>query len=117
MLTWSYEDLSLLMIVCHALSQIHPGVLKERRVSFEVYSRTGDAYHPDFQFGRLAYFDASVHSTTQPSHISLSSSCAGIATAAGEVAKDLKHQDVVEETGCDFIQLVWKLLVCGHLSL
>ena len=55
---------ALVDIVCHALSQNHPGVLKEQRVSYNDYSHPGDVYHPDFQFGRLAYFDVSVRSTT-----------------------------------------------------
>ena len=54
------------------------------------------SYHPDFQHGRPAYFDVSVRSTTQPSHISFSSSCAGVAAAAGELAKDQRHQDAVD---------------------
>jgi len=90
------------------LSQSHPGVLKEQRVSCEDHSRPGDVYHPDFQHGRPACFDASVRSTTQPSHIS-SSSCAGVA-AAGELAKDQRHQDAVDEVGCDFIPLVVETL-------
>ena len=49
-------------------------------------------YHPDFQHGRPAYFDVSVRSTTQSSHISFSSSCAGVAAAAGELAKDQRYQ-------------------------
>jgi len=81
-------------------------VLKEQHVSSNDHSRPGGVYHPDFQFGRPAYFDVSVHSTTQPSHISSSSCSAWVAAAAGEVAKDLKHQAVVEEAGCDFIPLV-----------
>jgi len=97
---------ALVDIVCHALSQSHPGVLKEQRVSCDDHSRPGDVYHPDFQFGRPAYFDVSVRSTTQSSYISSSSCCAGVAAAAGEVAKDLKHQDLVEEAGCDFVPLV-----------
>ena len=44
--------------------------------------------------------------TTQPSFISSASTCAGVAAAAGELAKDARHQDAVEETGCDFIPLV-----------
>jgi len=63
-------------------------------------------YHPDFQCGRPAFFDLSVCSTTQPSHISSASACAGVAAAAGELAKDLRHQDAVEKTGCSFIPLV-----------
>ena len=96
---------ALVDIICHALSQRHPGVLKEQRVSYDNHSRPGDVYHSDFQFDHLAYY-ASACSTTQPSHISSSSCCAGVtAVAAGEVAKDLKHQDLVEETGCDFVLL------------
>ena len=85
---------ALVDIVCHALSQSHSGVLKER-VSYEDNSRPGDVYHPDFQHGHPAYFDVSVRSTTQPSHISFSS-CAGVAAAAGEIAKDQRHQYAVE---------------------
>jgi len=48
-----------------------------------------------------------------PSYIS-SSSCAGVAAAAGELAKDYRHQDVVEEAGCNFIQPVVEPLGCGH---
>ena len=96
---------ALVDIVCHALSQSHPGVLKEQRISCDNRSHPGDIYHPDFQYGHPAYFDLSVCSTTQPSYIS-SSSCPGVAAAAGELAKDHRHQDVVEEVGCDFIPLV-----------
>jgi len=51
----------------------------------------------------------SVCSTTQ--HFHIFSSCAGVAAAAaGELAKDQRHQDAVEEVGCDFIPLVVELL-------
>ena len=66
----------------HALSQSHPGILKEQRVSTEARSRPGDVYHPDFQHGHPTYFDLSVRSITQASHVSSSSSCAGVAAAA-----------------------------------
>jgi len=39
-------------------------------------------------------------------HISSSSTCAGVAATAGELAKDQRHQDIVEEEGCDFIPLI-----------
>jgi len=94
---------ALVDVTCHALSQCHPGVLKEQRVSCEDHSHPGDVYHLDFQCGHPANFDLSVCGTIQPSY---TSSCAGIATAAGELAKDLRHQDAVEEAGCDFIPLV-----------
>ena len=66
---------------------------------------TCHVYHPDFQHGCPAYFDVSVCSTTQPSHISFSS-CTGVAAAIGKLAKDQRHQDAVEEVGCDFVLLV-----------
>ena len=61
-------------IVCHALSQSHPGVLKEQCVSCKDHSRPGNVYHLDFQYGQSAYFNLSVCSTTQPCNISYSSS-------------------------------------------
>ena len=69
---------ALVDIVCYALSQSHPGVLKEQRVSCEDHSRPGDVYHPDFQYGRPAYFDVSVHSATQPSYVSSASGGWGV---------------------------------------
>ena len=48
----------------------------------------------------------SVCSTTQPCHISCSSSSVKVAAAAGELAKDQRHLDAVEEAGNDFIPLV-----------
>jgi len=97
---------ALVSILHHALLQDHPGVLKEQRASFNDNSRPGDIFHPDFQHGRPAYFDVSVRSTTQSYHISSSASCAGVAAAAGEVAKDTKHLAMVEKAGGDFIPLV-----------
>jgi len=40
---------ALVDIICHALFQSHPGVLKEQQVSCEDHSCPGDVYHPDFQ--------------------------------------------------------------------
>jgi len=82
---------ALVSILHHALLQDHPGTLKEQRASFDDNSKPGDIFHPDFQNGRPAYFDVSVRSITQPSHITSSASCAGVAAAAGEVAKDVNH--------------------------
>jgi len=75
---------ALVDIVSHALSQSHPGVLKEQRVSCEDHSRLGDVYHPDFQCGCPAFFDVSVCSTTQSSYISSASTCAGVAAGVGQ---------------------------------
>ena len=64
---------ALVDIVCHALFQSHPGVLKEQRVSCEDHSHPGDVYHLDFQCGCPAYFDVSVCSIIQSSYISSAS--------------------------------------------
>ena len=53
----------------------------------------------------------SLCSTTQPAYISSSTSCAGVAAAAGELAKDEKHLAAGEKAGADFIP---KLLKHGH---
>ena len=63
-----------------------------------------------FQNGLPAYFYVSVRSTTQPSHISSSASCAGVAATAGEVATDAKHLAMVEKVGGDFISL-WRYVL------
>ena len=96
---------TLVNIIYNALSQDHPGVLKEQRASYDDGLRP-DIFHPDFQHGHSAYFDVSVCSTIQPAFISSSASCAGVAAAAGEVAKDEKHLAAVEKTGSDFVPLV-----------
>ena len=68
-----------------------------------------------FQNGRPAYFDVSVHSTTQPSHISSSASCTGVAAVAGEAAKDAKHLAMVEKVGGDLFRYVWNDFEYRHL--
>ena len=55
-----------------------------------------------------------MRSTTQPTFISSSASCAGVAAVAGEVAKDEKHLAAVEKVGSDFIPLVVEVLRFGH---
>ena len=97
---------ALVNIIYNALSQDHPGVLKEQRASYDDGLRPGDVFHPDFQHGRPAYFDVSIHCTTQPAFISSCASCAEVAAAAGEVAKDDKHLAAVEKVGSDFVPLV-----------
>jgi len=98
---------ALVNIVYNALAQDHPGVLKEQRASYDDGLCPGDVFHPDYQHGCPAYFTISVRSTTQPSFISSSASCAGVAAAAaGEVAKNEKHLAAVEKVGSDFIPLV-----------
>ena len=52
-----------------------------------------------------------MRSTTQPAYISSSTSCAGVAAAAGELAKDERHLAAVEKAGADFIPLVVETLL------
>ena len=106
---WLTKEISLDLsrtITIDALSQDQPGVLREQRASYDDGLRPGDVFHPDFQHGRPAYFDVSIRCTTQPAFISSCASCAGVAAAAGEVAKDEKHLAAVEKVGSDFIPLV-----------
>ena len=49
---------------------------------------------------------ARTFSTTQPAHISSPTSCAGVATAAGMVAKYVNYLAIVEKAGGDVIPLV-----------
>ena len=86
-------------------------------MSYDDGSCPCDLFHPHFQDNRSAFFDISVRCTTQPSFISSSASCAGMAAATGEVAKDEKHLAAVEKVESDFICLVvetfgiWTLLL------
>ena len=48
----------------------------------------------------------SMYCIMQASHISASSSCARVAATAGELVKDSRHRDAIEEVECDFIPLV-----------
>jgi len=106
-------------IIYKALSQAHPGVLKEQCVSYNDALRPGDFFHPDFQHGCSACFDISVHSTTQPAYISSSSVCAGVAAAAaGELAKDERNLAAVEKVEADYIPLVMEIFgVCTPYAL
>ena len=82
----------------------YPGVFKERHTSCDDGLHPGDVFHPNFQHGRPAYFDISIHSTTQSTFISFSASCTGVAAAAKEVVKDENHLAAVEKMGSDFNQ-------------
>ena len=93
------------MVNINALSQDHPGVLNEQCALSNGGLHQGDVFHPDFQHGRPAYFDISICSTILSP---FSASYAGVAAAAGEVAKHEKHFASVEKVGSDFIPLVLK---------
>ena len=90
---------ALVNIIYNALSQDQPGVLREQRASYDDGLRPGNVFHPNFQHGCPAYFDVSIRCTTQPAFISSCALCAGVAAAAGEVAKDEMHLAAVEKVG------------------
>ena len=87
---------ALVNIVYNALSQDHLGVLKEQRASYDDGSRPGDVFHSDYQHGCPVSFDTPVCSTTQPSFISSSASCAGVVAAMDE--KNLVSVERVGQT-------------------
>ena len=46
-------------VIWHALLQDHSGCKKEQRCGSDL-DRPGHVFHPDFQYGKPAYFDVSV---------------------------------------------------------
>ena len=65
----------------------------------------------DHQHSRLAYLDDFIHSLTQPSFISSSAPCAGVAAVAGEVATDEKYLMTMERSRSGLILLVLEMSV------
>ena len=96
-------------LLWHALVQDHSGCKKEQRCGAGL-DRPGDVFHPDFQFGKSAYFDASVHHALQDSLLCLSAAMAGVAAGHGEVDKDIHHEAAVWDAGGIFIPLVVETL-------
>ena len=92
-------------VIWHALLQDHSGCKKEQRCSTDL-DRPGDVFHPDFEFGKPAYFDVSVHHPLQDSLICLSAATAGVAAGRGEADKDSHHEASVRAAGGIFIPLV-----------
>ena len=97
---------SLRDVIWHALLQDNTTVCREQRITGDCHDRPGDIYHPDFSNGKPSFFDISVRSSLQASSISQSSITAGVAGARGEMQKDEKHRQLVEENGGVFIPLV-----------
>ena len=65
----------------------------------------GDVFHPDFLYGKPAYFDVTVRNPLQDSILSQSAVSAGIAASRGEVEKDAHHEEAVASAGGIFIPL------------
>ena len=92
-------------IVYHALRMDNPGVGTEQRCQGDHQDRPGDIFHPDFQYGRPAYFDITVRNTLQPAFLAEGAIRPGVAAEAGEAAKDLHHAAAVEQAGRVFLLL------------
>ena len=72
--------------------------------------RPRDVFHPDYQFGKPAYFDVSVRHPLQDSLLCLSAASAGVATGRGEVDKDNCHRAAVWAAAGFFVLLVVETL-------
>ena len=91
-------------IVFHALLQDNSGCKREQRCGSGL-DRPGDVYHPDFLYGKPAYFDVTVRNPLQGSLLSQSAVTAGVAASRGEVEKDAHHEEAVLGAGGIFIPL------------
>ena len=90
--------------VFHALLQDNSGCKREQRCGSGL-DRPGDVYHPDFLYGKPAYFDVTVRNPLQGSLLSQSAVTAGVAASRGEVEKDAHHEEAVLGAGGIFIPL------------
>ena len=59
-------------------------------------TRPGDIFHPDFDNGKLGFFDVSVCNTLQPSKISIAATTVGAIAEQAESLKDAKHRQSVK---------------------
>ena len=82
----------------HALLQDNSGCKREQRCGSSL-DRPGDVYHPDFLYGKPAYFDVTVRNPLQVSILSQSAVTAGVAASRGEVKKDAHHEEAVLDAG------------------
>ena len=92
-------------VIWHALVQDNSSCKKEQCCGTDL-DHPGDVFHPDFQFGRPAYFDVSVHHPLQDSLLCLSAATSGVAAGRGEADKDSHHEASVWAAGGIFVPLV-----------
>ena len=88
------------------------GTLREQKSSSENDSRPGDIYHPNFLYGRPAYFDVTVCNSFQPKFLAHSAYSAGFAALDGEIAKDCKYDSQVSVSGALFYPLAVESFGC-----
>ena len=96
-------------IVFHALLQDNSGCKREQRCGGTL-DRPGDVYHPDFLYGKPAYFDVTVRNPLQDSLLNQSAVTAGVAASRGEVEKDAHHEEAVLGVGGIFFPLAVETL-------
>ena len=87
------------------------GTLLEQRFSSQNNNRPCDVYHPNFLFGRSAYFDLTIRNTVQVKFVANSANSAGSA-AAGELEKDLKYAEAVADSCTLFFPLAVETYGC-----
>ena len=75
-------------------------------------NRLGDVYHPNFLFGRPAYFDITIRNTVRLKFVANSANAAGSAAETGEHEKDLKYEEVVDDSGALFFPLLVETYGC-----
>ena len=91
-------------------------VVRQNSIAAAIWIALGMFLHPDFQFGKPAYFDVSVCHPLQDSLICLSAATAGVAAGRGEADKDSHHEASVWAAGGIFIPLVVESLGLWSLS-
>ena len=76
----------------------------------------GDVLHPDYLYGKPAYFDVTVRNPLQHSLLSLSAVLTGVAALQGEVKKDAHYEEAVLGAEVIFIPLVVETLCLWSLA-
>ena len=89
--------------------KITVGCKQEQRCGSNL-DRPGDVFHPDYLFGKPAYFDVTVRNPLQDSLLSQSAVLAGVAALRGEVEKDAHYEEAVFGVGGIFIPLAVETL-------
>ena len=85
-------------VIFHTLLQDNSGCKREQCCGFNL-DRPRDVFHPDYVYGKSAYFDVTVHNPLQDSLLSQSAVLAGVAASRGEVEKDAHHEEAVLGAG------------------
>ena len=96
-------------VIFHALLQDSSVCKREQRCGSNL-DRPGDVLHPDYSYGKPAYFDVTVRNPFQDSLLSQSAVLAGVAASWGEVEKDAHYIEALLGSGGIFIPLAVETL-------